>query len=126
MAVKVDTGKTMMRIISAYAPQMDCTAEEKDSFYLEQYVHSIEDEEVLLLGGRAHQGSAPSSLLFIFCVDSITRDIQKPQYLLCADDVILATGKMDELQAEVQPWKDRLKCYGLRLNIAKTEYVEQR
>ncbi|EYC29928.1 hypothetical protein Y032_0005g2339 [Ancylostoma ceylanicum] len=39
-----------MRIISAYAPQV---AEEKSSFYedLEQYVHSIEDEEVLLLGG---------------------------------------------------------------------------
>ncbi|EYC27388.1 hypothetical protein Y032_0009g691 [Ancylostoma ceylanicum] len=42
-----------MRIISAYAPQVGCTAEEKNAFYedLEQYVHSIEDEEVLLLGG---------------------------------------------------------------------------
>ncbi|EPB67397.1 hypothetical protein ANCCEY_13512 [Ancylostoma ceylanicum] len=53
MAVKVDTGKTVMRIISAYAPQVGCTSEEKSSFYedLEQYVHTIGDEEVLLLGG---------------------------------------------------------------------------
>ncbi|KAL6734493.1 hypothetical protein Aduo_005028 [Ancylostoma duodenale] len=42
-----------MRIISAYAPQVGCAAEEKSSFYedLEQYVHSIADEEVLLIGG---------------------------------------------------------------------------
>ncbi|EYC17885.1 hypothetical protein Y032_0029g1936 [Ancylostoma ceylanicum] len=42
-----------MRIISAYAPQVGCTSEEKSSFYedLEQYVHTIGDEEVLLLGG---------------------------------------------------------------------------
>ncbi|EYC36188.1 hypothetical protein Y032_0925g3065 [Ancylostoma ceylanicum] len=50
---KVDTGKVTTRITSAYAPQVGCTAEEKRSFYedFEQYVHSIEDEEVLLLGG---------------------------------------------------------------------------
>ncbi|EYC26910.1 hypothetical protein Y032_0009g421 [Ancylostoma ceylanicum] len=53
MGVKVDTGKVTMRIISAYAPQVGCTAEQKSSFYedLEQYVHSIEYDEVLLLGG---------------------------------------------------------------------------
>ncbi|EYC32506.1 hypothetical protein Y032_0003g1618 [Ancylostoma ceylanicum] len=53
MGVKVDTGKVTMRMISTYAPQVGCTTEEKSSFYedLEQYVHSIEDEEVLLLGG---------------------------------------------------------------------------
>ncbi|EYC23528.1 hypothetical protein Y032_0015g2705 [Ancylostoma ceylanicum] len=53
MGVEVDTGKVTMRIISAYAPQVSCTAEERSSFHedLEQYVHSIEDEEVPLLGG---------------------------------------------------------------------------
>ncbi|EYC12957.1 hypothetical protein Y032_0045g1180 [Ancylostoma ceylanicum] len=53
MGVKVDTEKVTMRIISAYAPQVGCTVEEKSSFHedLEQYVYSIEDEEVLLLGG---------------------------------------------------------------------------
>ncbi|EYC22247.1 hypothetical protein Y032_0017g3239 [Ancylostoma ceylanicum] len=45
--------KVTMRIISAHASQMGCAADEWNSFYedLEQYVHSIEDEEVLLLGG---------------------------------------------------------------------------
>ncbi|KIH64612.1 hypothetical protein ANCDUO_05075 [Ancylostoma duodenale] len=49
MAVKLDTGKIMMRMISAYAPQVGCTAKEKSSFYevLGQYVHPIGDEEVL-------------------------------------------------------------------------------
>ncbi|EYC37573.1 hypothetical protein Y032_0779g2288 [Ancylostoma ceylanicum] len=53
LTVKEDIGKTVMRIISAYAPQVGCTPEEKSSFYEDQgqYVHSIGDEEVLLLGG---------------------------------------------------------------------------
>ncbi|KAL6741620.1 hypothetical protein Aduo_014855 [Ancylostoma duodenale] len=53
MALEVDIGKSMMRIISAYAPQVGYTAEKKNSFYedLEHYVHSIGDEEVLLLAG---------------------------------------------------------------------------
>ncbi|EYB86664.1 hypothetical protein Y032_0275g1058 [Ancylostoma ceylanicum] len=47
MVVKVDTGKVTMQIISACAPQVGCSAEEKGSFHgdLEQYVHSIEDEK---------------------------------------------------------------------------------
>ncbi|EYC25573.1 hypothetical protein Y032_0011g1280 [Ancylostoma ceylanicum] len=73
-----------------------------------------------------HQGSALSPLLFILCVDAITRDIQKPHpwCLLYADDVMLAAETREELQEEVQLWKERLQRYGLRLNIAKTEYME--
>ncbi|EYC04720.1 hypothetical protein Y032_0086g1952 [Ancylostoma ceylanicum] len=73
-----------------------------------------------------HQGSVLSPLLFILCVDTITRDIQKPQpwCLLYADDVMLAAEMREDLQAEVQLWKDRLQRYGLRLNIEKTEYME--
>ncbi|EYC36369.1 hypothetical protein Y032_0903g2962 [Ancylostoma ceylanicum] len=73
-----------------------------------------------------HQGSALSPLLFILCVDAITRDIQKshPWCLLYADDVMLAAETREELEEEVQLWKERLQRYGLRLNIAKTEYME--
>ncbi|EYB85329.1 hypothetical protein Y032_0300g1803 [Ancylostoma ceylanicum] len=73
-----------------------------------------------------HQESVLSPLLFILCVDTITRDIQKPHpwCLLYADDVILAAETREDLQAEVQLWKDRLQRYGLRLNFEKTEYME--
>ncbi|EYC04285.1 hypothetical protein Y032_0088g2119 [Ancylostoma ceylanicum] len=73
-----------------------------------------------------HQRSVLSSLLFILCVETVTRDIQKPHplCLLYAYDVMLAAETREELQAEVQLWKDSLQRYGLRLNIEKTEYME--
>ncbi|KAK6764498.1 hypothetical protein RB195_024719 [Necator americanus] len=61
MAVKVDTGEVELRVVSAYAPQMGCSEEEKACFWedLEQYVRSLESEEVLLIGGdfNGHVGS---------------------------------------------------------------------
>ncbi|KAK6735778.1 hypothetical protein RB195_018799 [Necator americanus] len=61
MAVKVDTEEVELRVVSAYAPQMGCSEEEKACFWedLEQYVQSLEGEEVLLIGGdfNGHVGS---------------------------------------------------------------------
>ncbi|KAK6742952.1 hypothetical protein RB195_010305 [Necator americanus] len=61
MAVKVDTGKVELRVVSAYAPQAGCSEEEKASFWedLEQYVQSLESEEILLIEGdfNGHVGS---------------------------------------------------------------------
>ncbi|KAK6731492.1 hypothetical protein RB195_007761 [Necator americanus] len=61
MAIKVDTGEVELRVVSAYAPQMGCSEEEKACFWedLEQYVQSLESEEVLLIGGdfNGHVGS---------------------------------------------------------------------
>ncbi|KAK6737519.1 hypothetical protein RB195_019930 [Necator americanus] len=61
MALKVNTGKVELRVVSAYAPQMGCSEEEKACFWedLEQYVQSLEGEEVLLIGGdfNGHVGS---------------------------------------------------------------------
>ncbi|KAK6762472.1 hypothetical protein RB195_023264 [Necator americanus] len=70
-----------------------------------------------------HQGSSLSPLLFILCMDTITKEIQKqhPWTLLFADDVMLASEPLDDLQKQVQSWKDRLQQYGLRLNTSKTE-----
>ncbi|KAK6756187.1 hypothetical protein RB195_014530 [Necator americanus] len=70
-----------------------------------------------------HQGSSLSPLLFILCMDTITKEIQKqhPWTLLFADD-LLASESRDDLQKQVQSWKDRLQQYGLRLNTSKTEY----
>ncbi|ETN77512.1 reverse transcriptase [Necator americanus] len=73
-----------------------------------------------------HQGSSLSPLLFILCMDTITKEIQKqhPWTLLLADDVMLALESRDYLQEQVQSCKDQLQQYGLLLNTSKTEYME--
>ncbi|KAK6757328.1 hypothetical protein RB195_015261 [Necator americanus] len=61
MAVKVETGEVELRVVSAYAPRMGCSEEEKACFWedLEQYVQPLEGEEVLLILGdfNGHAGS---------------------------------------------------------------------
>ncbi|KAK6744303.1 hypothetical protein RB195_011169 [Necator americanus] len=61
MAVKVDTAEGELQVVSAYAPQVGCSEEEKACFWenLQQYVQSLEGEEVLLIGGdfNGHVGS---------------------------------------------------------------------
>ncbi|KAK6751745.1 hypothetical protein RB195_003280 [Necator americanus] len=72
-----------------------------------------------------HQSSSLSPLLFVLCMDTITKEIQKhPWTLLFADDVMLASESRDDLQKQVQFFKDRLQQYGLRLNTSKIEYME--
>ncbi|ETN86488.1 hypothetical protein NECAME_16308 [Necator americanus] len=50
-----------------------------------------------------HQGSSLSFLLFILCMDTITKEIQKqhPWTLLFADDVMLASESRGDLQKQV-------------------------
>ncbi|ETN85821.1 hypothetical protein NECAME_16637 [Necator americanus] len=73
-----------------------------------------------------HQGSSLSLLLSILCMDTITKEIQKqhPWTLLFTDDVMLASESRDDLQKQVQSWKDRLQHYGLRFSNSKTGYME--
>ncbi|VDP21694.1 unnamed protein product [Heligmosomoides polygyrus] len=72
-----------------------------------------------------HQGSALSPLLFDVVMDATTRHLQKvvPWTLLYADDVMLTSEDKGGLEREVQAWCDRLECFGLRLNVKKTEYL---
>ncbi|KAK6744984.1 hypothetical protein RB195_011597 [Necator americanus] len=72
-----------------------------------------------------HQGSSLSPLLFILCMDTITKEIQKQHpWTLIFADVMLASESRDDLQKYVQSWKDQLQQHGLRLNTSKTEYME--
>jgi len=59
-------------------------------------------------------------------MDVITSDLNTPHpyTLLYADDVVITTTKRDELEEVVCKWKDRLAEFGMRLNVAKTEYLE--
>ncbi|KAK6757113.1 hypothetical protein RB195_015124 [Necator americanus] len=72
-----------------------------------------------------HQGSSLSPCCS-YCAWNITKGIQKqhPWTLLFADDAMLASESRDDLQKQVQSWKDQLQQYGLRLNTSKTEYME--
>uniref|UniRef100_W5NIS9 ribonuclease H n=1 Tax=Lepisosteus oculatus TaxID=7918 RepID=W5NIS9_LEPOC len=69
-----------------------------------------------------HQGAALSPLLFILCIDTVTKDIQTrhPWTLLYANDVMIANS----LEQQVQEWKTHLERFGMKLNIKKTEYLE--
>jgi len=53
LAIKIDTGKKILRVVSAYAPQVGCSDEEKNEFWtaLDEIMASIPDDETLLLGG---------------------------------------------------------------------------
>ncbi|EYC42513.1 hypothetical protein Y032_0528g2973, partial [Ancylostoma ceylanicum] len=72
-----------------------------------------------------HQGSALSPLLFILCMDTVSSELQsRPLWtLLYADDVVVAASTREDLQKQVQTWKDRLERYGMKLDIKKTEYL---
>ncbi|KAK6729989.1 hypothetical protein RB195_006812 [Necator americanus] len=67
MAVKLETGEVELRVVSAYAPQVGSSKKEKACFWedLEQYVQSLEGEEVLLIGGdfNGHVSSRKDSVM---------------------------------------------------------------
>ncbi|KAK6744161.1 hypothetical protein RB195_011084 [Necator americanus] len=75
---------------------------------------------------EVHQGSSLSPLLFILCMATIAKEVQKQHQwtLFFADDVMFASESRGDLQKQAQSWKDRLQKYGLRLNTSKTEYME--
>ena len=52
ISIKLDTGKQVLRVIAAYAPQVGCKDDEKDTFWqeLDDHISSIPQEETLLLG----------------------------------------------------------------------------
>uniref|UniRef100_W5MKI9 ribonuclease H n=1 Tax=Lepisosteus oculatus TaxID=7918 RepID=W5MKI9_LEPOC len=73
-----------------------------------------------------NQTSALSPLLFILCMDTVTKDIQTrhPWTLLYADDVMIASETRHGLEQQVQEWKMHLERFGMKLNIKKMEFLE--
>ncbi|CAK1602340.1 unnamed protein product [Parnassius mnemosyne] len=73
-----------------------------------------------------HQGSVLSPYLFSVILDELSASVQKlPQswLLMYADDIALVDGDKGRLTRRVHAWREALENGGLKLNVAKTEYM---
>ena len=75
-----------------------------------------------------HQGSALSPLLFAIVIDALTEPIRKetPWNMLYADDVALLEETREEVERELERWRDALDKRGLRVRRSKTCVSDQR
>ncbi|CAG5015441.1 unnamed protein product [Parnassius apollo] len=73
-----------------------------------------------------HQGSVLSPYLFSVILDELSPCVQKlpqPWLLMYADDIALVDGDKGRLTIRVHAWREVLENGGLKLNVAKTEYM---
>ena len=72
-----------------------------------------------------HQGSVLSPLLFAIVVDVITEKARRSvvNELLYADDLVLMSETMEDLEKRFWNWKDALKSKGLKVNTRKTKVI---
>ncbi|CAK1592911.1 unnamed protein product [Parnassius mnemosyne] len=73
-----------------------------------------------------HQGSVLSPYLFSVILDELSASVQKlpqPWLLMYADDIALVDRDKGRLTRRVHAWREALENGGLKLNVAKTEYM---
>ena len=72
-----------------------------------------------------HQGSVLSSYLFCIVLDVLSAEIPDtpPWVMEYADDIALVSRHRQDLETRVNMWRDVLENGGLKLNVAKTEYL---
>ncbi|KAJ8704581.1 hypothetical protein PYW07_011769 [Mythimna separata] len=86
---------------------------------------AVGESNVFPISVGVHQGSALSPFLFNVVLDVVTANIQDqpPWLMMYADDIALVNQNKAHLERRVNIWKDTLENGGLRLNVAKTEYM---
>ena len=72
-----------------------------------------------------HQGSAFSPFLFAIMMHSLRENIRKyaPWQIMFADDVVLCGREKDELELELDQWREASEKRGMKVSRAKTEYM---
>ncbi|KAE8684196.1 myosin-J heavy chain-like isoform X2 [Hibiscus syriacus] len=86
---------------------------------------TISDTEAFPVEIGLQQGSALSPYIFALIMDDIycaTPD-GVPWCMLFADDIVLVAETRTELNSRLATWKTALEEKGLRINIAKTDYL---
>jgi hypothetical protein len=75
-----------------------------------------------------HQGSVLSPYLFITIMDELTKAIQKevPWAMVFADDIVLVSESIEDLQLELDAWRKELEANGLKISRTKTERMSYR
>jgi hypothetical protein len=72
-----------------------------------------------------HQGSVLSPLLFILVMNYLTHQEMNSvlKTLLFADDVVLISENLDDIQNTLEKWRQTLENNGLKISRKKTEYL---
>ena len=72
-----------------------------------------------------HQGSVLGLLLFAIVMEAVSREccIGCPWELLYADDLIIMSNNLEDLQIQLQAWRTSLDTWGLRANVGKTKVL---
>ena len=70
-----------------------------------------------------HQGSCLSPLLFIMALEALSQEFRTgcPSENLYADDLVIITESLGELQEKLIIWKTNIKVKGLRVNMGKNK-----
>ena len=72
-----------------------------------------------------HQGSALSPLLFVIIMNVLAEEAKtKPPWaLLFADDLVLVSETIEEVEEELERWRAVIENKGLRISRSKTQYL---
>ena len=83
----------------------------------------LSDEFPVKVG--VHQGSVLSPLLFAIVVDVVTKGAREGllKELLYADDLVLTSESLVELQEKFRKWKDAFESKGMKVNLGKTKMM---
>ena len=72
-----------------------------------------------------HQGSALSPLLFAVVMDQLTGEVRNepPWSMMFADDIVLVRESREEIEQDLERWRNSLERRGMKVSRTKTEYL---
>merc|ERR1712002_1397835 len=81
--------------------------------------------EEFTVGVGVHQGSVLSPLLFIIVLEALSKEFRTgcPWELLYADDHVIVSHSLADLQQRFDAWKSGMEAKGLRVNVDKTKFM---